>query len=241
MTLANNNEILLFDDQATSQIKYELNVTAEDTQLIKSKERVQHHGEVFTPNWMVQKMLSEPSIREKIHDLHATFLEPSAGEGAFLKEILRQKLNYVDSISDKNNWRENALWAVMSIYGIELLPDNLKIARQAMFEIITQYFQTFFRTKLSIQTDFYKSVKFVIEHNIIQGNTLTCLTEQNELIELNEWRKVGDEVKRVAFTYKSLLDDGDEQLSLFDEKDIRDTEFAVCRVTKVYKEEKNNE
>lgn len=53
MTLANNNEILLFDDQATSQIKYELNVTAEDTQLIKSKERVQHHGEVFTPNWMV--------------------------------------------------------------------------------------------------------------------------------------------------------------------------------------------
>ena len=33
---------------------------AQDVPLIKSKERVQKHGEVFTPDWMVKKMLSYP-------------------------------------------------------------------------------------------------------------------------------------------------------------------------------------
>ena len=43
--------------------------------LIKSKERVQKHGEVFTPDWMVKKMLGYPDIQEKLKDMHATFLE----------------------------------------------------------------------------------------------------------------------------------------------------------------------
>ena len=60
--------------------------------LIKSKERVQKHGEVFTPNWMVKLMLSNPPIKAKLADVHATFFEPSAGVGAFLMEILRQKV-----------------------------------------------------------------------------------------------------------------------------------------------------
>lgn len=116
-----NNEIHLFDETdyiSSTEESFELKTTADDGDLIKSKERVQHHGEVFTPKWMVEKMLSEPTIQEKLNDLHATFLEPSAGEGAFLKEILHQKLNYVDEISNKTNWKENALWALMSIYGI---------------------------------------------------------------------------------------------------------------------------
>ena len=48
---------------------------AQDVPLIKSKERVQKHGEVFTPDWMVRKMLSYPEIQEKLQDMHASFLE----------------------------------------------------------------------------------------------------------------------------------------------------------------------
>lgn len=48
---------------------------AQDVPLIKSKERVQKHGEVFTPDWMVKKMLSYPEIQENLQDMHATFLE----------------------------------------------------------------------------------------------------------------------------------------------------------------------
>lgn len=69
-------EISLFDDQEfeTNSKIFELKVIAENGDLVKSKERVQSHGEFFTPKWMVEKMLSEPVIQEKLHDLHATLL-----------------------------------------------------------------------------------------------------------------------------------------------------------------------
>lgn len=62
----------------------------ENNRLIKSKERVQKHGEVFTPPWMVEKMLAHEPIAAKVADIHATILEPSAGEGAFLVAILEK-------------------------------------------------------------------------------------------------------------------------------------------------------
>ena len=58
---------------------------AQDVPLIKSKERVQKHGEVFTPDWMVKKMLSYPEIQEKLQDMHATFLEMKIP--VFIKEL----------------------------------------------------------------------------------------------------------------------------------------------------------
>jgi len=62
---------------------------------MKSKHRVQKHGEVFTPQWVVDKMIAIPGIKEKTEDLFATFLEPSAGEGAFLLAIEDIKLRFV--------------------------------------------------------------------------------------------------------------------------------------------------
>ena len=191
-------------------------------------------------------MLAEPSIQKKLHDLHATFLEPSAGEGAFLKEILHQKLNYVDQISNKTNWKENALWALMSIYAIELLQDNLKNAKAAMLEIFINHYQAFYQKKLSLSTDIYKSAKFVIETNIVQGNTLTYKNESGNLIEFSKWSLEGKLVKRQVFTYKSLFNNSDDsandgQLSLFDNLNVEQTEYVACEVTKVYKEERENE
>lgn len=62
---------------------------------MKSKHRVQKHGEVFTPQWVVDKMIAIPGIKEKTEDVFATFLEPSAGEGAFLLAIENIKLQFV--------------------------------------------------------------------------------------------------------------------------------------------------
>lgn len=240
-------EIFLFDEQQFEKPnkKFELRTVAEDKNLIKSKDRVQQHGEVFTPKWMVKKMLAEPSIQEKLHDLHATFFEPSAGEGAFLKEILHQKLNYVDRISNKTTWENNALWTLMSIYGIELLEDNLIRAKQAMIEIFINHFQAFMQKKLSKNTDLYKSASFIINVNIVQGDTLTYKNSRNRLIEFSKWIPYGDKVKRLTFTYKSLFNNGDiddvdaneGQLSLFDDFENNDSkESKSLQVTKIYEE-----
>lgn len=242
----------MFDEQEfTVKAKpYELQETAESAELIKSKERVQNHGEVFTPKWMVQKMLSEPEIQEKIRDVHATFLEPSAGEGAFLVEILHERLSYLDQQVSKTSWPKQAIWALMSIYGIELLQDNLLKARDVMLEVIINHYQAKMQKQLSINTDFYKAAKFVIMVNIVQGNTLMYTTNEGKLIEFSHWWPRDGKVQREVFTYKSLFNNSDiadvgaaeGQLSLFGELENEDKkEYALCDVLKVYKEERENE
>ena len=194
--------------------------------LIKSKNRVQKYGEVFTPDLMVKKMLSEPSIQNKLHDIHATFLEPSVGEGAFITEILHQKLTYVDEISNKSNWIKNTLWVIASIYGIELLDDNLIIAKQNLVEVLSQHYQNFYQKKLSKNTDLYKSARYIIDNNIVQGNTLKYTTNSGDLIIFSEWIKRGDKVSQRQFTFKSLIESDNSN-------QYQSTEFI--KINKVYK------
>ena len=58
--------------------------------LIKSKQRVADHGEVFTPSWMVNAMLD--LVKAESERIDARFLEPASGSGNFLVRILQRKL-----------------------------------------------------------------------------------------------------------------------------------------------------
>lgn len=199
---------------------------------------------------MVQKMLAEPAIQEKLRDVHATFFEPSAGEGAFLVEILHQRLTYLDQQFSKASWPKQAIWALMSIYGIELLQDNLLKARDAMLKVVINHYQAKVQKQLSVQTEFYKAAKFVIATNIVQGNTLKYTTNDGQLVEFSHWWPIDGKVQREVFTYKSLFNNSDVddvgaaegQISLFGEVETRiEKEYAPCDVLKVYKEERENE
>lgn len=199
--------------------------------IIKSKERVQKHGEVFTPSWMVQKMLDSPGIREKTEDIYATFLEPSAGDGNFLAAILEKKLSAVTRNYDKKNWKTKSLFALSSIYGIEYLEDNLEVARARMFLCYLDWYEDSFGERLSSNTDIYKSAHYLIKKNIVRGNTLTKRhPDSNELIMFSEWKRVKGypslvEEKRFAFAelFGENIDGEDKvvegQLSLFEELD----------------------
>lgn len=199
--------------------------------IIKSKDRVQKHGEVFTPSWMVQKMLDTPEIREKTEDIYATFLEPSAGDGNFLEAILERKLSAVTRNYDKKNWKTKSLFALSSIYGIEYLEDNLEVARARMFLCYLDWYEDSFGERLSSNTDIYKSAHYLIKKNIVRGNTLTKRhPDSNELIMFSEWKRVKGypslvEEKRFAFAelFGENIDGEDKvvegQLSLFEELD----------------------
>lgn len=199
--------------------------------IIKSKDRVQKHGEVFTPSWMVQKMLDTPGIREKTEDIYATFLEPSAGDGNFLEAILERKLSAVTRDYDKKNWKTKSLFALSSIYGIEYLEDNLEVARARMFLCYLDWYEDSFGERLSSNTDIYKSAHYLIKKNIVRGNTLTKRhPDSNELIMLSEWKRVKGypslvEENRFAFAelFGENIDGEDKvvegQLSLFEELD----------------------
>lgn len=100
--------------------------------LIKSKKRVADHGEVFTPEWMVDAMLD--LVKEESERIDARFLEPACGSGNFLVKVLQRKLAAVELKFGKSDFerRQYALLGVMCIYGIELLPDNITECRANM-------------------------------------------------------------------------------------------------------------
>ena len=187
--------------------------------LIKSKKRVQKHGEVFMPFWMVQKILDTPGIKETCEDISATFVEPSAGDGKFLQAILERKLSAVIMQYDERSWKTKSLIALSSIYGIEFLEDNLEVARSRMFLYYLDWYEQIFSTKLTSRSDIYKSAYYLIHKNIVRGNTLTQRHPvTDELIWFNEWQlfkghssfgKTGQKVfkirKRIVSSVKSLI------------------------------------
>lgn len=161
-------------------------------ELIKSKERVQQHGEVFTPAWMVDLMLDIPKVQEATEAIDATFLEPAAGDGNFLVALLTRKLAAVDNLysQDIEQCKRESLWALASIYGIEFLEDNHHRAQERMLTTYTDWWNKTVGNSLESQNDFYLSAKFLIEKNIVRGDTLEQKhPETKDPILFFEWKR----------------------------------------------------
>lgn len=226
------------------------NTNQPQEKLIKSKARVQLHGEVFTPDWMVEKMLN--LVADEADDIYKTFLEPSSGDGNFLLAILKRKLTAVENTFDKKYWKTKTLFALASIYGIEYLGDNLGLARDRMLGFYIAWFEE--KIQQPITNDNYKAARYIIWHNIVRGNTLTKQNpETDEPIVFNEYKRVKGSPSKVEvseFTFASLFGEKlapgvvENQLSLFDldgdgvEDILIDepvTESIVIDILKIYK------
>ncbi|AJH70958.1 hypothetical protein BF32_4070 [Bacillus thuringiensis] len=137
---------------------------------IKSKNRVVDYGEVLTPSWMVNDMLDLiPATATKIS---SRYLENSAGEGAFLVEILNRKLELIFSTYHKLDDLEfYTVVALTNIYGIELLMDNIEVCKLRLRTLIMDYFVNQYRLKTSSQ--FFEVIDHILNINIINMNALS--------------------------------------------------------------------
>jgi len=153
--------------------------------LVKSKQRVADHGEVFTPSWMVEAMLD--LVKEESHRIDSRFLEPACGSGNFLVQVLRRKLAAVEMKFGKSDFekRHYALLGLMCIYGIELLPDNIVECRANLLEIFAEYLN------LNESDDFYRTATSVLEQNLVHGDALTMLARDGQPITFAEWGYIG--------------------------------------------------
>jgi hypothetical protein len=171
---------------------------------IISKERVKNFGEVFTPDSIVNDMLDlvKEHLPEDESYITKTFLEPACGDGQFLIRILYRKLLQVQKLPMEK--RQFALVKVLSsIYGVDIQEDNVIKARDRMFRITLGEEVTSFDLNNKTQvikigvldnyTEQLKNVmKWILEHNIIVGNTLDGSVEltsyrfndSNEHVEL---------------------------------------------------------
>src|SRR5262245_44534831 len=107
--------------------------------LVKSKQRLADHGEVFTPAWLIEAMLDV--VKSETERIDSRFLEPACGSGNFLVQILRRKLAAVELKYGNSDFakRHYALLALMCLYGIELLADNIAECRANLLEIFADY------------------------------------------------------------------------------------------------------
>lgn len=161
--------------------------------LIKSADRVKQHGEVFTPQWMVDKMLAIEEIKAATKDIHATFLEPSTGEGVFLTSILKQKLDCVKQhyATTLTQYEHYASYALTTLYGIELLEDNADLCRLNLVEVFTsEYREQCIRFKSRVKIGIIRNAYAIVWNNVIVGNFLTRQTIFNQPIVVPEWTLV---------------------------------------------------
>ena len=153
--------------------------------LIRSKQRVADHGEVFTPAWMVEAMLD--LVKEETERIDSRFLEPACGDGNFLVRILQRKLAAVELKYGKNEFekRHFALLGLMCTYGIELLTDNIAECKANMLEPFAEYLQ------LEPTDDLYRAAAYVLAQNLVHGDALTMLTQEGQPMTFAEWGYLG--------------------------------------------------
>jgi hypothetical protein len=153
--------------------------------LVKSRQRVVDHGEVFTPNWLVEAMLD--LVKEESQRVDSRFLEPACGDGNFLVRVLQRKLAAAGRKYGQSEFerRHYALLCLMFIYGIELLPDNVDECRSNMLAEFTLFLG------LGEDDPFLQAGAYVLSQNIIHGDALTLLTVAGSPITFAEWGYLG--------------------------------------------------
>lgn len=183
---------------------------------IKSKLRITNHGEVFTASREVNDMLDLVKIETERID--SRFLEPACGTGNFLVEILKRKLAVVEKKYKRNQleYESYAVLAVTSIYGIDLLADNVEECRYRLYIIFKENYIRLFNE--DCKKNCKNSIKFILNYNITQGDALTLQTANDPII-FPEWTFVNlTTVKRRDYSFQSLLKQQDiKELSLFTE------------------------
>lgn len=184
---------------------------------IKSKKRVADHGEVYTSEREVNAMLD--LVKHETERIDSRFLEPACGNGNFLAEVLRRKLVVVERRYKKNinDWEKNALMAVGSLYGVDILKDNTVECLGRLYDMFSRTYLKLFGTQ--VKPEFLVSVHFVLEKNIIWGDALDYTNPSTgKPIIFAEWTMpIKDMVKRRDYRFKFLVERS-HQFTLFNDE-----------------------
>lgn len=170
---------------------------------IKTKKRVADHGEVFTSDREVNNMLD--LVLDESERIESRFLEPACGTGNFLKIVLERKLKKVEQYKkNKSEFEKYIFVTACSLYGIDILNDNVVECRENLFNIIYKFYSSQFGNKNN--NEFFKVIKFILSKNIRCADALTMKDINGNPIVLSEWSLVtGNKIKRRDYKYSELI------------------------------------
>ena len=174
-------------------------------QQIKDKSRVSNFGEVLTSKREVLDMLD--LVNTETSRLDSRFLEPACGDGNFLTEVLNSKLDILKKNYSKNQYEfeKFSIQIFTSIYGIDILEDNIISARERLFN---QYFDLYNKKfKSNINQKLLDCIKYILKLNLVHADALSLKKVKNDkFIIFSEWSLVNDKMKRRDFEFKNLID-----------------------------------
>ena len=186
---------------------------------IKSKERVAERGEVFTNEREVKAMCDLVDVETK--RIESRFLEPACGDGNFLAEILTRKLDVVKKKYKRSHsdFELYTVVAVSSLYGIDIMTDNVKACQERLFKIWEKIYKSVCKTDFSNETA--AAIQYILNRNILCGNALTLKqVDENQQdtetpIIFSEWTRPFNDYrfKRSDFVYEEMIDEGKENTS----------------------------
>ena len=183
---------------------------------VKSKQRVADHGEVFTADREVNAMLD--LVKQETERVDSRFLEPACGDGNFVAEILRRKLEAAKkrAIPPKKKkplameFEKQSVIAVASIYGVDLMMDNVIACRERLYDIWNKEYEAI--CKKEVSEDCREAVRFILSRNIVCGNALSLKVvddegnDTKEPIVFSEWAFVmGNMMQRKDYRFDKLL------------------------------------
>lgn len=186
---------------------------------VKSKQRVADHGEVFTAEREVKAMCD--LVADECLRIDSRFLEPACGDGNFLAEILSRKLDVVSRRYKKSpyDYERNALLALGSLYGVELLQDNAIACRARLFNLWNGRYEKVIKKK-DRNEDVLDSARYILEKNIICGNALTLHEVDEDGVDtdipiiFSQWAfATGPMMKREDYMFEELLHQNDAPLN----------------------------
>jgi len=183
---------------------------------IKSKKRVTDHGEVFTAKREVNAMLD--LVKQETERVDSRFLEPACGDGNFVAEILRRKLAAAKkraipprkTAPNPFEFEKQSVIAVASIYGVDLMMDNVRACRERLYDIWNAEYETICKNEAN--NECREAVRFILSRNIVCGNALSLkIVDENgvdtdEPIVFSEWAFVmGSKMQRKDYRFDKLL------------------------------------
>ncbi len=171
---------------------------------VKSKARVADFGEVNTSEREINAMLD--LVKQETERLDSRFLEPACGDGNFLIEVLNRKLEILVKKYKKNQYEfeRNSVVVVGSIYGVDILQDNAKSAKERLFNRFFEVYEKYFKKNLN--ENLVESLRFILNKNIIHGDALTLKqVESEDPVTFSEWAIINSKLKRRDFTLADLL------------------------------------
>ena len=172
---------------------------------IKSKHRVNNHGEVFTHEREVNGMLD--LVKNETERLDSRFLEPACGTGNFLVEVLNRKLAVLKQKYKKSQpeYEKYGVIVISSVYGIDLLKDNVEECRNRLLEIFEKEYKTIF--KHEINKRYVTVLKFILSKNIVCGDALKMKDNKGNPLVFSEWSLPYNDsrIKRKEYSFKDIF------------------------------------